>query len=189
MKISATGKRRFNQLICTNLATPSGFSWNQLEPHNSNSPRIFWTDLVQLQISTLVIRLVLLRENEREMIPLIKTSKKSSLCLSKLPKSSLSLSKLPTFFSNSMRFVTFKHNLNNCNTLLYDDRISNELHLKSGKINCLMIVNCVRTMCFATFVLMSLGVFSWEAVEPPNLRFAPRTSYVCRDAYRGNVNI
>ena len=28
MKISATGKRRFNQLICTNLATPSGFSWN-----------------------------------------------------------------------------------------------------------------------------------------------------------------
>ena len=44
--ISAIGKRRFNQLICTNLATQSGFSWNQLEPRNSNSPRIFWTDLV-----------------------------------------------------------------------------------------------------------------------------------------------
>ena len=28
MKISATGKRRFNQLIYTNLGTPSGFSWN-----------------------------------------------------------------------------------------------------------------------------------------------------------------
>ena len=48
MKISATGKRRVNQLICTNLATPSGFSWNQLEPRNSNSPRIFWTDLVYI---------------------------------------------------------------------------------------------------------------------------------------------
>ena len=46
MKISATGERRFNQLICTNLATPSGFSRNQLEPRNSNSSRIFWTDLV-----------------------------------------------------------------------------------------------------------------------------------------------
>ena len=46
MKISAIGKRRFNQLICTNLATPSEFSWNQPEPRNSNSPRIFWTDLV-----------------------------------------------------------------------------------------------------------------------------------------------
>ena len=46
MKIFATRKRRFNQLICTNLATPSGFSWNQLEPPNSNSPRNFWTDLV-----------------------------------------------------------------------------------------------------------------------------------------------
>ena len=28
MKTSATGERRFNQLICTNLTTPSGFSWN-----------------------------------------------------------------------------------------------------------------------------------------------------------------
>ena len=46
MKIFATGKRRFNQLLCTNLATPSGFSWNQLEPRNSNSPHIFWTDVV-----------------------------------------------------------------------------------------------------------------------------------------------
>ena len=46
MKISGTGKRRFNQLIYTNLATPSGFSWNQLEPRNSNSPRMFWTDFV-----------------------------------------------------------------------------------------------------------------------------------------------
>ena len=50
MKISATGKRRFNQLICTNLSTPIGFSWNQLEPRNSNSPHIFWTDLVNLQV-------------------------------------------------------------------------------------------------------------------------------------------
>ena len=47
MKISATGKRRFNPLICTNQATQSRLSWNQLEPHNSNSPRIFWTNLVQ----------------------------------------------------------------------------------------------------------------------------------------------
>ena len=46
MKISATEKQRFNRLICTNLATPSGFSWNQLEPRNSNRPRVFWTDLV-----------------------------------------------------------------------------------------------------------------------------------------------
>ena len=46
MKISATGKRHFNQLICTNLATPSRFSWNQLEPRNSNSSSIFWTDRV-----------------------------------------------------------------------------------------------------------------------------------------------
>ena len=43
-------KRRFNQLIFTNLATPSGFSWNKLEPHNSNSPCIFWTDLVLTSI-------------------------------------------------------------------------------------------------------------------------------------------
>ena len=48
MKIFTIGKRRFNQLNCTNLATPSEFSWNQLEPRNSNSPRIFWTDLVFL---------------------------------------------------------------------------------------------------------------------------------------------
>ena len=52
MNISATGKRRFNQLICTNLATPSGFSWNQPEPRNSNSPRIFRTDLVFSEVSS-----------------------------------------------------------------------------------------------------------------------------------------
>ena len=46
MKISASEKRHFNQLICTHLAAPSKFSWNQLELPNSKSPRIFWTDLV-----------------------------------------------------------------------------------------------------------------------------------------------
>ena len=40
-KISATGKRHFNQLICTNLATLIGFSRNQFELRNSNRPRIF----------------------------------------------------------------------------------------------------------------------------------------------------
>ena len=44
--MSATGKRRFNQLIYSYLATTSKFSWNQFEPRNSSSSRIFWTDLV-----------------------------------------------------------------------------------------------------------------------------------------------
>ena len=41
-----TRKRRFNQQICTNLATRSGYSWNQLEPRNSNSVRILWRDFI-----------------------------------------------------------------------------------------------------------------------------------------------
>jgi len=31
IKISAIGKRRYRQLICTNLATPCGFFWNQFK--------------------------------------------------------------------------------------------------------------------------------------------------------------
>ena len=54
MKTSATGKRRFKLLIGTNLAIPSGFSSNQLEPRNSNSSRIFWTDLVCCKSDLLV---------------------------------------------------------------------------------------------------------------------------------------
>ena len=42
--LSITRNGRFNLLISMNPATPSGFSWNQLELRNPNS--IFWTDLV-----------------------------------------------------------------------------------------------------------------------------------------------
>ena len=55
MTISATGKRRFNQLICTDPATLSGFSWNQLKPRKFkqsayflNRPRTDRMELVAL---------------------------------------------------------------------------------------------------------------------------------------------
>ena len=55
MKISTIGKRRFNQLICTNLATPSGFSWNN-SSRTIQTVRVFFDQTSYVVIYSWFIR-------------------------------------------------------------------------------------------------------------------------------------